>query len=352
MFRSLALFSLISACLAPNAQSAQQSLPTPQPAENSPLALPPGVAVINGKLTATDMPKEDWTKLAADKSVLKPMTNGAKLAKAENPDFTRELVRLQWRVADPIDIYVVKPHGVQKPHVALYLYSYPSDVDRFRDDGWCRRVTSKGLAAVGFVSALTGERIRYRGLKDWFVPELQESLGSTVHDVQMILDYLAARGDLSVDEVGMWGEGSGASIAILAAAADSRIQALDLLDPWGDWPDWLKTSPVAAQDRAQYLTPQFLEQISMLDPVTWLPKLKIRALRLQQVLEDQDTPSPARDKLAAAVPHDRLVQYKDVAAHHEAWKETGLSGWLAAQLLPASKPEARSVAGNAKISPQ
>ena len=36
--------------------------------------------------------------------------------------------------------------------------------------------------------------------------------------------------------------GSGAAIAILAAAIDPRLKALDLVDPWGDWPDWLAKS--------------------------------------------------------------------------------------------------------------
>jgi hypothetical protein len=37
--------------------------------------------------------------------------------------------------------------------------------------------------------------------------------------------------------------GSGASIAILASAADPRIKVLDTLDSWGDWPVWLADSP-------------------------------------------------------------------------------------------------------------
>jgi len=30
-------------------------------------------------------------------------------------------------------------------------------------------------------------------MKEWFVSEMQESVGSTVHDVQMILNYLETR---------------------------------------------------------------------------------------------------------------------------------------------------------------
>jgi hypothetical protein len=342
MLRSLALFSLLC-CLSTGSYSAQQPSPASQQTEPPPAAAP---------ATAEPQPPqaEDWTKLPVDRAALKPILTGVPLGRADTADFTREIIRLEWRQGDPIDIYVITPHGVKMPRVALYLYSYPSDTDRFMSDGWCRHVTSKGLAAVGFVSAMTGPRYRYRPLREWFVSNLQESLGSSVHDVQLIVDYLAARGDLSVDKVGMWGEGSGASIAILAAAADPRIAAVDALNPWGDWPDWLKTSPVVPdEERAKYLTPDFLQKVSTLDPVTWLPQLKDRALRVQQIMDnpdDQDTPPAVRDKIAASVPRGRLVQYKDVDAHREAWKVTGVSGWIAAQLQPSNQPAAQSAESN------
>ena len=332
MFRVLALLFIFGCLTAtPNFAQLMQATPAaavPAAAANSPATVRPPVR-----------PREDWTKLPVDRTVLKPLVNGASLGKGDYQGYTRELIRLQWRSADPIDIYVVKPHGVEKPRVVLYLYSFPSDNDRFRDDGWCERATKEGMAAVGFVSALTGDRFRGRPMREWFIPELQESLGSSVHDVQLILDYLAARGDLSVDKVGMWGQGSGASIAILAAAADPRIRALDLLDPWGDWPDWMKTTPMITEDeRAKYLTPEFLQKVSMLDPIDYLPQLQDRAIRVQQIVVDLDTPAAARDKIASTVPHDRLTQFKDAAAHREAWKETGISGWIASQLQPALQP--------------
>lgn len=183
-------------------------------------------------------------------------------------------------------------------------------------------------------------------MKEWFVSELQESLGSSAHDVQLILDYLSTRADVSVDRVGMWGQGSGASIAILAAVADSRIAALDLLNPWGDWADWLKTSPVVPDsERPRYVTADFLQKVSMLDPVDYLPTLRDRALRVQQVNEDADTPLAAREKIAAAVPPGHVVVYKDFAEHKEAWKKAGVSSWIAAQ-LGAQAPSAESAAAS------
>jgi hypothetical protein len=228
--------------------------------------------------------------------------------------------------------------------VILYLYGYPSDVDRFRNDGWCKRATAGGFAAVGFVSALTGQRFAYRPLKEWFVSQLQEALGSSVHDVQLIVDYLQTRKDLQTAKLGMFGEGSGATIALLAASVDPRIQAVDALDPWGDWPDWFKSTPeVTEQERAEYLKPDFLGKLVDLDPVQVLPHLTAQRVRVQQVADYALTPEAARTRIAASVkPPQTLVQYKDFIAHREAWRISGLSGWLHDQLLPANKTAAKT----------
>jgi pimeloyl-ACP methyl ester carboxylesterase len=334
MFRKV-VFVFLFGCLAVSGGFGQQT-------EQSPAAADAASAKDDSPAMKQPLPpREDWAKLPVDRAVLKPLANAVPLGKAEFPAYTRELLRFEWRHGDFVDIYLVKPRSVEKPRVVLYLYSFPADTDRFMDDGWCQRATGDGLAAVGFVSAMTGVRFRNRPMKEWFISELQESMGSTTHDVQLIVDYLAARQDLSADQVAIFGQGSGASIAILAAAADPRIRVLDLLNPWGDWPDWLKTSPVVPdEERARYLTPEFLEKASVVDPVAYLPQLKDRALRVQQIMDEPDTPLAARDRIAAATPRGQLVQFKDKAAHRESWRATGLSGWIASQfgIKPQSPP--------------
>jgi hypothetical protein len=227
---------------------------------------------------------------------------------------------------------------VAKPQVILNLYGYPSETDRFRNDGWCERATKGGFAAVGFVSALTGDRYHSRPMKEWFVSELQESLGKTTHDVQRILDYLTSRGDLNMKDVAMYGQGSGGAIAILAAHADPRITVLDLVNPWGDWPDWLKESPqVPENERPSFLKPEFLKRVAHLDPITYLPQLKLKGLRVQQVMDDIITPPSAREKLAAVVPPSALVSYPNNLAQLQELGKGGLWGWLKATVqAPAS----------------
>jgi acetyl esterase/lipase len=287
------------------------------------------------KTTAT---REDWTSLTltgSDLKAAKPLLG----EKTENAFFTRELIQVEWRAGDPIDLYIIRPKSPAKPPVILYLYGYPTENDRFRDDDYCDRITRGGFAAVGFVSALTGHRYHDRPMRKWFVSELQESLSSSVHDVQMILNYLASRNDLDMDKVGMFGAGSGGSIAILAAAADQRIKAVDVLDAWGDWPDWLAQSQIIPdEERRNYVTPEFLKKVEPLDPLRWLPKLASRQVRIEHVLDDGDTPKVAKDKIESAAPSGtQIVRYEDTPSFYHAVSAGRLFQWTKDQLHPASQ---------------
>ena len=276
---------------------------------------------------------EDWTTLSIRSlglASLPPMPGG----KSELPEFTREFVRLQWRTGDPVDVFVVLPRAVTKPHVVLYLYGYPSNLDRFRNDQWCKAAVEGGFAAVGFVSAMTGERYQNRPMKQWFVSELQESFAETTHDVQEVLNYLEQRADLTTDRIGMYAQGSGASIAILAASVDSRIAVLDLLNPWGDWPDWFKQSLfIPEAERPSYIRPEFLEKVELVEPAKVLPSLSGKTIRIQQVADDPIVPKAPRENLASVLPHGaQLLQYDNNAAFRKAWQDKKLWAWMKEQL--------------------
>jgi hypothetical protein len=336
MIRGIALF-LLFAPLTSLSAFAQATKAAP------PAAVGPAEADPIPSTQSSGKSKEDWSKLPVDRRVMPLLVSGLSLGKTEMPTYTRELVRLQWRTSDPVDVWVVMPRNIEKPRAVVYLYSFPTNVDRFKEDSWCLAATRDGLAAVAFVSALTGDRFRGRPMREWFVRELQESMGSSVHDVQLIIDYLERRGDLTIDKVGMFGQGSGGAIAIMAAAADPRIQAVDVLNPWGDWPDWLKSSPVVPDDqRPEFLAPEFLKKAEAVEPLTYMRALRDRAFRVQQILDYPNTPPAARDKIADSVPAGQLRQYKDRAAHAEIWNVSGLSGWLAEHLKPSSGETTRA----------
>jgi hypothetical protein len=295
-----------------------------------------------GPVTHHGRTVEDWSSLALAGSELKAEkpTLGEK---DDFPSFTRELIQVKWREGDPIDLYIIKPKFVPKPRVILYLYSYPSETDRFRDNEYCERITSGGVAAVGFVSALTGHRYTMRPMKEWFVSELQEALSTSVHDVQMILNFLSQRDDLDANNAGMFGTGSGGSIAILAAAVDPRLKAIDVLNPWGDWPDWMaKSTLIPENERPDYLKPEFLKKVAPLDPVEWLPRLKAEHVRIQFVADDTVTPKAAQARIESAAPAAAKVQhYENTHQFFGAASAGRLFQWVKDQIrdIPVTKPE-------------
>ena len=302
---------------------------------------------------------EDWSSITLDGSIL--VAAEPLLGSTENlPDklFVRELYQLQWRAGDPLDLYVIRPKGVVRPPVILYLYSYSSDTDRFKhSDEWCKHVTSGGYAAVGFVAAVTGHRFHDRPMKQWFVSELPEALATSTHDVQMIINYLSTRKDLDTSHLGMFGQGTGATIAALAAAADPRIKAVELLDPWGDWPDWVKKSTrIPENERPDFLKPEWLDANAPMDPVKWLSQLKTPNVRLQFVKSVQITPTEAQAKIEAAAPKQaQIVHYDDTAAFKGAladgsgldWLKEHVRGQAVGQYRAASQGQIR-VSGRSK----
>ena len=333
---------VLSVCLLLVALVATANVAWPQ--QEAPAGTKKADAPADAKAAVTQpqpVEQENWTSLADLKTGLTPTTPVVLQSGEEPGGFVRELVVLEWRPKDSIELWVSRPKGTQKTPVILYLYSYTDSIERFHDDGWCKRATANGFAAVGFVPALTDVRYKGRPMKEWFISELPESLGSTVHDVQLILNYLAQRGDMDMDHVGMFGQGAGGAIAILAAQADPRIKTLDVLDPWGDWPDWLQSSLVVPnEERPKYVTQEFLKSVAPLDPVAYLSSLKTPNFRFQQMATDPFTPKPAKDRLAAAMPEQaQVVKYAGPEDLMKAWKISGLAGWIMQQLRPQKAKE-------------
>ena len=314
----------------------------------SPVVPPP--APPDPKLPSTSA-QEDFSTISLDKSDLRADPPEL-VERDEEADFIREFFRVEWRPGDHIYLYVVRPRNVPKPPVVIYLYGHPSETDRYQDDGWCKRTTAGGYAAVGFVPALTGQRYHDRPMKEWFVSELQESLGKSAHDVQMVLNYLALRGDVDMNNVGMFGVGAGGTIAAMAASVDSRIKAVYLLDPWGDWSTWTaKSEVIPEEERPRYITAEFLKKVADFDPVVLLPKLKTPHVRLDLLSDDgPDTPEEAQKHIEAALPPR--------AEHHrfengaEFYSETSggrVFDWVKLQIKTPDSKEHQSASARAPL---
>lgn len=337
-------FALQHPCIAAQQPApSQQSQAMQSPAAPAKEAPSPALPLPQVFSTANDAEyHEDFSTLSLKGSAFFPLAPVLG-QKDDNPKmpFVRERWQLMWRPADPLDLYICKPRGVTgKLPVILYLYTYPSDTKRFQSDDWCMTMTQDGFAAVGFLSAYTGDRLEMHPLNATFFTDFRESVVSTVHDVQMILDYLATRTDLDMNRVGMYGQGSGGTIGILTSSVDKRIRALDVLTPWGDWHDFFaKGSYSSADKRAKFEAPEFLAQIAPFDPVTVVPDAKARSLRIQDVRKSGRMPDASQEKLeAAAPPTAAIIQYGDPASMSAHAPVGVLFGWLRAELQPNAKP--------------
>jgi hypothetical protein len=108
----------------------------------------------------------------------------------------------------------------------------------------------------------------------------------------------------------------------------------------------LKESPALSDsERSKYLTPEFLKSVATLDPVAYLSSLKTKSVRLQQTANDPVTPNLAKQRIAAAVPiATQVVKYANAKDLLEAWKITGLSGWIKQQM----RSQAPKASGDAR----
>jgi cephalosporin-C deacetylase-like acetyl esterase len=169
----------------------------------------------------------------------------------------------------------------------------------------------------------------------------------------MVLNYLASRGDLDMDRVGMFTQGSGASIAILVSGVDSRIKVLEALDPWADWSTWMRSSPLVPEEERQgYLKPEFLKTVAAMDPVDVLPKIQAKKFRLDDELFDTATPRAIMEKLRSVAPAGATVRlYKDMDEFKAAFQDGKNLEWIKKELesVPGATHAARVPDGYSKL---
>jgi hypothetical protein len=113
-----------------------------------------------------------------------------------------------------------------------------------------------------------------------------------------------------------------------------------LVDPWGDWPDWLATSSlVPDEERGDYLKPDFLKRVAPLDPVQWFSRVTA-TVRLQYLSEPSVTPWIVRERIAAAAPpHTKVMAHHEAVAQYRAASRMTFFDWIKDQLRLAPAHE-------------
>ena len=164
---------------------------------------------------------EDWSSLSLANSELvpEPPLLGEKY---DNPQFTRELLQVKWRQGDPIDLYVIRPKGA-----ATLLPFYISTATPPKPKCFVAipivRMSPGAIRCDWVCVGSQRPSIHQSADETAVVSELQEALGSSVHDVQMILNYLATRGDLDMSRIGMFGVGSGGTLSAILPPRLTRV---------------------------------------------------------------------------------------------------------------------------------
>src|SRR6267142_3929456 len=77
---------------------------------------------------------EDRTSPVLSGSHLLPVAPMEGFIDDTHTGYTVQLLQLQWRWGDPIDVYVMKPKGIKNPPVILNLYGYPVDTDPYKNE--------------------------------------------------------------------------------------------------------------------------------------------------------------------------------------------------------------------------
>jgi hypothetical protein len=97
----------------------------------------------------------------------------------------------------------------------------------------------------------------------------------------------------------MFGQGSGGTIALLAAGVDPR----------GNWPEWMAKSTLIPEDeRPDDTTPQSLDKVAALDPARVLPQLTL-PVHVQDTLYEKETPKVCKDRIESVVPSSGTVTF-------------------------------------------
>jgi hypothetical protein len=119
--------------------------------------------------------------------------------------------------------------------------------------------------------------------------------------------------------------------------ADPRLRAVDVVGPWGDWPDFLaEAKGIPDSERQNYLKPEFLKTLETLEPVHYLPSLDPQRIRIQFTEQELKTKWAATVKNAAPQ-GATLRKYASAEELHNASASGDLFQWLADRLKPAAQ---------------
>ena len=161
------------------------------------------------------------------------------------------------------------------------------------------------LAKSGAVSLLIDtpwsrpEYFRERTRETDFTRSVQQ-----VKDLRRALDVLSSLPGVDRQRMAFVGHDFGAMYGALAVAADARVQAFVFMAGTQSFSDWFLYGKPKLEGAERQ---EFIDELSTLDPLLYLPKLKMPVL-LQFANDDEHVPKERADALAAAANEPKTVQ--------------------------------------------
>jgi dienelactone hydrolase len=132
-----------------------------------------------------------------------------------------------------------------------------------------------------------------------------------VKDLRRALDILLSLPEVDPQRIAFVGHDFGAMYGALAVASDTRVKAFVFMAGTQSFSDWfLYGKPKLESEERQ----KFVDQLAPLDPIRYLPKLKMPIL-LQFANDDEHVSRERADSLAAAANEPKTVRV--YSAKHE-----------------------------------
>ena len=167
------------------------------------------------------------------------------------------------------------------------------------------------LAKGGAISLLIDtpwskpEYFRQRKREEDYARSVQQ-----VKDLRRALDVLLSLPNIDRERIAFVGHDFGAMYGALAVSCDTRAKSFVFMAGTQSFSDWFLYGPKPPEDVRQ----KFIAELAPLDPIKYLPKLKMP--KLLQFADDDEHVSKARaDALAAAAPEPKTVRF--YSAKHE-----------------------------------
>lgn len=160
------------------------------------------------------------------------------------------------------------------------------------------------LAKAGAVSLLIDtpwsrpEYFRERTRDGDFARSVQQ-----VKDLRRALDVLLVQPAMDRDRIAYVGHDFGAMYGTLAAAVDPRIRAFGFMAGTRSFSDWFLYGKPQLEGEARQ---KFVDELAPLDPIQYLPKLKVPVL-LQFADNDEHVSKERAEALAEAAPEPKTV---------------------------------------------